>query len=124
MWEQLLKNGFKGQIAYADYAVTNPIPLAEGLDGSKVNPSISIRYAGPDYWRLFKGVQFKKVANRGELRSLCQLLTTDTVYSGAPFSYADAQYLAYSTGPDTNGSPWTWRRDATNHHIALTASAL
>lgn len=124
VWETLQKYGFEGEIAYADYAVTNPVRPPDEVDGARVNPSISIRYAGPDFWRLFKGVQFKNVPNRGELRSLCQLLISDPIYSGAPFSYGDAQFAAYSVGPDTNGSPWTWRRDATNHHIALTASAL
>lgn len=124
VWEQLQKDGFKAKIAYSDYTVTNPVRPPDDMDGAKVNPSISIRYAGPDFWRLFKGVQFKNVPNRGELKILCQLLTSEPVYSGSIFSHGDAQYAAYAIGPDTNGSPWTWRRDATNHHIALTASAL
>lgn len=110
-------------LRYADYAVTNPAPLPEGTDPKSVNPSIAIRYAADGFWRLYKGRQFKG-APRGELRNLCKLLTSDTVYSGQTYSYGDTKYHKDANGPDTNGLPWTWRRDATSHHMVFTADAL
>ncbi len=127
IWTNLRKDPQFASLRYSDYAVTNPSRLAE-VDPTQVNPSITIRYAAQTFWRLYKGGGFKK-GKAGTLKGLCKLLSMDTtVYSGAGFSYGDTQYdkKAKDNGPKAprNGTPWTWRRDATNHHIALTASGL
>lgn len=123
IWSNVKKDPAFAPLRYADYTVTNPEPLPEDLDPKAVNPAIAIRYAADGFWRLFKGKGFKG-APRGELRGLCKLLTMDPVYSGEPFSYGDGKYFKDANGSDKNGVPWTWRRDATNHHMVLTADAL
>ncbi|MEX3691907.1 hypothetical protein AB3X91_09195 [Paraburkholderia sp. BR14263] len=123
IWLEIQKVPAYKALRYADYTVTNPAPLPEDADLKSVNPSIAIRYAADDFWRLYKGRQFKG-APRGELRNLCKLLTSDTVYTNPFFSYGDAKYHKDANGSDKNGLPWTWRRDATNHHMILTAHAL
>ncbi len=122
VWELLQKSGAYPDLRYADYTVTNPAPLPN-MDATAMNPSIAIRYAAGQFWRLYKGRGFKSGVP-GEYRNLCKLLVTDDIYSGEPFSYGDAQYNKASNGGDRNGNPSSWRKEATNHHIVLTASAL
>lgn len=123
VWELVKAHPEYSALRYADYTVTNPTRLPE-IDPTQVNPSIAIRYATPKFWRLFKGGGFKK-GTPGTLSGLCKLLTLDPIYSGNTFSDSDKTYwdTAVSKTPK-NGIPWTWRRDATNHHIVLTAAAL
>jgi len=123
VWTKLRASTEFASIRYSDYAVTNPSRLAD-VDPTQVNPSISIRYAGKKIWRLFKGGGFKK-GKPGTLRGLCKLLILDPEFSGSSFSYGDKNYDSIAkSGSDKNGIPWTWRRDATNHHIVLTAGEL
>jgi len=123
VWEIVRANPTYKAVRFADYAVTNPSRQPE-IDPREVNPSISIRYAMPKAWRLFKGGGFKK-GKPHTLSSLCELLVIDAAYSGAGFSDGDKTYANTAVKkPAANGIPWTWRRDATNHHIALTAAAL
>lgn len=123
VWKIILKSAEFPQLRYADYTVTNPEPLPD-IDPKKVNPSISIRYAADGHWHLLKGAGFKG-APPGVYRSLCKLLITNhVVYSGEKFSSGDGRYFAAASGPNTNGSPWSWRREATNHHIVFTVDSL
>lgn len=123
IWNQIVGDDNPMKLRYADYTVTNPMPMDEDIDPTKMNPSIAIRYAGNDYWRLFKGQGFKGAAT-GQLHSLCKLLVTDSVYGGSAFSYGDKEYEKKSVTAGRNGIPWTWRRDATNRHIALVIDSL
>lgn len=123
VWEKVHAKPQYHAVRFADYAVTNPSRLPE-IDPKTVNPSISIRYATSKTWKLFKGGGFKG-GKAGTLAGLCELLVMDAVYSGAGFSDGDKAYATTANKkPAANGIPWTWRRDATNHHIALTASVL
>lgn len=123
-WCLFRKSGEYSTLRYSDYTVTNPAPLEAEIDPSKLNPSIAIRYAVTETWRLYKGSQFKK-APKNEYKNLCKLLVSDAHYSGENFSYGDSQYkLASETTKETNGTPSSWRKEATNHHIVLTASSL
>jgi hypothetical protein len=122
VWAQLQKSADYRKLRFSDYAVTNPAP-APGMDPTQMNPSVAIRYAADDYWRLFKAGGFKRGAP-DQYRSLCQLLLGDAVYSGAAFSYGDKCYDAAARAKLGNGNPSSWRRDATNHHLALTQDAL
>lgn len=122
-WKLIVASGEFPQLRYADYTVTNPAPLPD-IDPKTVNPSITIRYATNDHWHLLKGKGFKG-APPGEYRSLCKLLVTNgAVYSGKDFSFGDGKYFAAASGGVKNGIPWTWRREATSHHIVFTASSL
>ena len=122
VWLQLQKLGAYGKLRYSDYAVTNPAP-APGMDPTQMNPSVAVRYAAADSWRLFKAGGFKKGAPN-QYQSLCQLLLGDAVYSGPTFSFGDKCYESAANAKLGNGNPSSWRRDATNHHLALTQAAL
>ena len=109
-------------ILYSDYAVTNPGPLPD-LDPKQVNPSVAIRYAASDFWRLYKAGGFKKGAPN-QYRGLCNLLLLDSIYSGSGFSYGDKCYDEAAHAIKGNGNPSSWRRDATSHHLVFTKSNL
>lgn len=123
VWLQIQAEAEYEEFRYGDYTVSNPNPMDEDVDPKKVNPSISLRYASDDFWRLYKGAGFKG-APAGVLRSLCKLLVTDPIYGGSGYSFGDTKYMDYANGGPTNGIPWTWRRDATNRHIVHTAKQL
>lgn len=123
VWMQIQAEAEYKKFRYADYTVSNPTPMDEDVDPTKVNPSISLRYASDDFWRLYKGAGFKG-APAGVLRSLCKLLTTDPIYGGNGYSFGDTKYTEYANGGPKNGIPWTWRRDATNRHIVHTSKRL
>lgn len=122
IWELLKSSDEYPGLRYADYAVTNPAPPPE-LDPTKINMSITIRYAANGFWRLYKGRGFKSGVP-GEYRNLSALLVMDPVYSGEKFSYGDRQYMAASGGGDRNGNPMSWRKEATSHHVVFTSRSL
>jgi Beta protein len=93
------------------------------LDPKMMNPSVAIRYAADGFWRLFKAGGFKK-GKPDQYKNLSILLLGDPVYSGAAFSYGDECYDKTANAKLGNGNPSSWRRDATNHHLVLTATAL
>lgn len=124
VWTQLQKIAKYEVLRYGDYTVSNPAPVPE-LDPTQVNPSVAIRYAAAAEWQIFKAGGFKR-GKPNQYRDLCQILMGDPVYSGPTFSFGDAHYNKVASGPAgvNNGNPSSWRRDATNHHLVLTATAL
>lgn len=125
VWSQVQKTREFPELRYADYTVTNPeMPVA--VDPLQLNPSIAIRYAGPTDWHLFKGGGFKG-GQPGTYQNLCKLLMMNPVYSGPGFSFGDGEFAkkaASTKVPNPNGNPSSWRKEATNHHIALVVSKL
>lgn len=122
IWELIQQQSRFSAVRYSDYAVTNPAPIPD-MDPLQVNPSVSIRYAADGYWRLFKAGGFKK-GKPNQYQALCKLLLTDSVYSGPTFSFGDKCYADAAQAKLGNGNPSSWRRDATSHHVVLTASML
>lgn len=122
VWSLIQQSGDYSGLRYADYAVTNPAPQPD-VDPITLNPSVAIRYAADRYWKVYKAKGFKK-GPPDQYRNLCKLLVTEHIYSGENFSYGDGQYSKASVGKVGNGNPSSWRKDATNHHIVLTAGLL
>ncbi|TAL81994.1 MAG: hypothetical protein EPN46_10405 [Candidimonas sp.] len=122
IWQRIQKEVTYANVRFADYSVTNPAPIVD-VDPKQVNPSVAIRYAVSNQWKLFKAGGFKK-GRPNQYRGLCQLLITDPVYSGDKFSYGDDCYDKAAKAKLGNGNPSSWRRDATSHHLALTVAAL
>lgn len=122
MWKDLRKIAAYQTVRYADYTVSNPAPVPD-MDPKMVNPSVAIRYAADGFWRLFKAGGFKK-GKPNQYQNLCALLLGDGVYSGTTFSFGDDCYDKAANAKLGNGNPSSWRRDATSHHLVLTASAL
>ena len=121
VWGDLTQDVALEALQFGDYTVTNPRPL-EAIDPTKLNASAAIRYAVEDHWVLFKAGVAKKYGY-AQYNTLCKLLITDSCYSGQNFSYGDDRYHYHTQPGSTPGNLWTWRRDATSHHLALTARA-
>ncbi len=119
---KILQSGSYPDIVFGDYAVTNPIPL-EGLDPTKMNPSVQIRYTRDMDWLLLKAGG-SKTHGMGQYNPLCKLLVAHADYSGQHFSFGDGRYFQHSLPGATSGNYMTWRRDATSHHIAFTTRQL
>ncbi|PZQ77795.1 MAG: hypothetical protein DI563_02625 [Variovorax paradoxus] len=122
VWRQIVRTAAYTSVKFSDYAVTNPAPVPD-MDPTQMNPSVAIRYAADGFWRLFKAGGFKKGAPN-QYQALCKLLLGDVVYSGSGFSYGDRCYSQAANAKLGNGNPSSWRRDATSHHLVLTAAAL
>lgn len=116
-YKLLQGNGYPN-IIFGDYAVTNPI-LLEGLDPTKLNPSVQIRYTRDSDWLLLKAGG-SKTHGMSQYIPLCNLLVSHKDYSGKTYSYGDGRYFYHTQAGATSGSYMTWRRDATSHHIAFT----
>lgn len=119
VWRDLTGDSDLAGLGFGDYAVTNPRPL-EAIDPAKVNASAAIRYACEDHWVLFKAGVAKKYGFN-QYNTLSKLLITDSCYFGKDFSYGDDRYHYHAQPGATSGNLWTWRRDATSHHLVLTA---
>jgi hypothetical protein len=115
---RLLQGNGYPDIIFGDYAVTNPI-LLEGLDPTKMNPSVQIRYTRDMDWLLLKAGG-SKTHGMGQYIPLCNLLVAHKDYSGNTYSYGDGRYFYHTQAGATSGSYMTWRRDATSHHLAFT----
>jgi hypothetical protein len=125
VWSQIQKTKDFPELRYSDYTVTNP-EMPPAVDPKQLNPSIAIRYAGSTDWCLFKGGGFKG-GKPGTYAGLCKLLVMNSVYSGTNFSFGDGEYSKKALSkkvPNPNGNPSSWRKEATNHHIALVVSKL
>jgi hypothetical protein len=118
VWRDLLADTDLSAVRFGDYTVTNPRPM-EDIEPWKVNASAAIRYALKDEWLLLKAGA-AKTYGFAQYNALSKLLITDPVYSGQTFSYGDGRYHYHAQPGATSGNLWTWRRDATSHHLALT----
>ena len=121
VWRKVRASPALRAVTFGDYAVTNPQPM-EVIDPEKMNPSVSIRYAQRDHWLVLKGVQWRPNGHN-EYHNLCSLLTQDPIYYGRDYSYGDRSYDEFAS-VDGGGSPYVWRRDATSHHVVLTARSV
>jgi predicted ABC-type ATPase len=122
IWKALRKIATYDAVRYGDYTVTNPAPVPE-MDPKMLNPSVAIRYATDNSFRLFKAGGFKN-GKPNQYQSLCKFLLSDAAYSGATFSFGDECYDKAASAKLGNGNPSSWRKDATNHHLVLTAASL
>jgi hypothetical protein len=101
--------------AFADYAVQHPEPRE--IDPRLMKMSAALRYTTPSEWLVLKG---KNVQDHGfeQFHDLCADLIGREEFRGADFSDGDR---AIQDAADRKGGPGnatTWRKIATNHHLA------
>jgi hypothetical protein len=123
VWNSLF--GDSKTVRFGDYSVTHP-DLQGDIDPTTMNVSAQIRYARKNDWWLLKagGVRTLNSGGMKQYNQLCQLLILSKDYAGPPFSYGDLNYDAHTAAGASTGSFMTWRRDATNHHLARTITDL
>lgn len=121
-WQRIRRYSQFRDVRYSDYGVTNPSPR-EAINPASA-PHVAIRYATPDFWRLYHGGRIRAGAQI-TLKGLCQSLVADSIYAGASFSSADESFKAAAISPiGIRRVPWRCRRDSTARHIALTTRSL
>jgi len=101
--------------AFSDYAVQHPEP--EEVDPRLMRMSAAARYATPTEWLIIKK---KNVRDHGfeQFHEIAADLISRAEYRGAEFSAADKAIEGCATKATGPGNATTWRRIATNHHLA------
>lgn len=123
IWQSIISDprGLPRLPAFGDYAIAHP-EMAD-VDPRLMTVSANIRYTLDTSWVIFKGRAIKS-AGAAQYHTLCQSLVASQFYYGPAFSWGD-QYIAdcaaQAVGP---GNATTWRKVATNHHLAVAASSL
>lgn len=107
--------------AFGDYAVQHPEP--DEVDPRLMKMSAAIRYATPAEWLILKK---KNVQDHGweQFHDLSAELIQRDEYRGADFSDGDQMIEACANRSSGTGNATTWRKIATNHHIATVVDQL
>jgi hypothetical protein len=107
--------------AFGDYAVQHPEP--DEIDPRLMKMSAAIRYATPAEWLILKK---KNVQDHGweQFHDLSAELIQRDEYRGADFSDGDQMIEACANRASGTGNATTWRKIATNHHIATVVDQL
>ncbi|MNW45038.1 hypothetical protein D3C74_222900 [compost metagenome] len=123
IWKKLLQNNqLKRMPNFGDYAIANPAPFE--ADPRLIRMSANIRYTGDDKYIIFKGRDLRKYGH-GQYFTLASQVINHDEYRGTAFSAGD--YYIEEVGlrrTNKSGSPTTWRRAATNHHLTLVVTEL
>jgi hypothetical protein len=107
---------------FGDYGIQHPDPTEE-IDPRVMTTSANIRYTTDTDWLIVKGKSIKKHGPE-QSHGLCRTLIARAEYKGPTFSWGD-QYIEECAGRSTNpGSPTTWRKVGTNHHLTLVVEQL
>ncbi len=125
IWSHFQKQPGLSGLIFSDYAVTNP-KLLIIPKGTPIPVLAQIRYAVTDRWVLQRGAVIKGSAGFQQYKQLCVVMMASPEYCGEPYSYGD-KMIKHHSDPSpkvTTGSPQTWRRDATNHHLVHTIRQL
>lgn len=123
IWLQL-RTALGGEdLIFGDYVVTHP-KLMEFAAGARIPALAQIRYAKPGKWVLHRAAMVLGAAGFLQYKQLCALMLHDPDYQGPAYSYGDKLIEHHADAATTTGSPQTWRRDATNHHLVQTLRQL
>lgn len=107
--------------SFGDYAVSHPLPL--DIDPRVLNPAASVRYTTADALVVIRGRPIRKLGN-GQHRRMAQELVARVDFAGAPFSAGDRYAVEVASGREGPGTPTTWRRAGTVHHLTHVAEHL
>lgn len=105
---------------FGDYCIANPAPFE--ADPRLIRMSANIRYTGDDKFIIFKARDLRKYGH-GQYFTLAAQIVAHKEYKGPLFSVGD-HYINEVASHTANkpGSPTTWRRAGTNHHLTLVAT--
>lgn len=123
IWSHFHKQAELADVVFGDYAVTNP-KLLVIPKGTPIPVLAQIRYTMTDRWVVHRAAVVKGAAGFQQYKHLCTVMLASPEYRGARFSYGDGMIRHHSDPATTTGSPWTWRRDATSHHLVYTVRQL
>lgn len=109
------------QPQFGDYAVQHPEP--DEIDPRLMKMSAAIRYATSTEWLVLKG---RNVQDYGweQFHDLSADLVGRPEFIGAEFSSGDQGIDACAKREAGTGNAMTWRKLATNHHLAVVVDQL
>jgi len=123
IWTHFHKISDLTPVVFGDYSVTNP-KLVVIPKGTPIPVLAQLRYAMTDKWVLHRGAVVKGKAGFQQYKQLCTLMIASPEYRGEKFSFGDKMIKHHHDPATTTGSPPTWRRDATSHHLVYTLRQL
>ncbi|MEK8212582.1 beta family protein [Paenibacillus sp. FSL L8-0463] len=122
IWKDLIKTeNIIRKPVFGDYTIANPSPFE--ADPRVIKIPASIRYTGDDQFVVFKGKNLRKFGYE-QYYDLAAQLVDHEEYKGPTFSAGDQYAYVVASKSDKPGSPTTWRRAGTNHHIVQVATEL
>lgn len=117
-WQNAIGYGLQRDPIFSDYTMRPPGPPAEF--GA---PSVNLRYALEDHWRVQMGGRFRDGA-APEIHAMCAQLVASPEYSGEEFSTGDEEIDRVSDDDEGTGGPTQWLQWCVSHHIEFVVEQL
>lgn len=113
---------------FGDYAVAHPDPRTGDVDPKLMSISAGLRYTIDGEWLIAKGGLYKGPGGRSlggaAAIPVAQTITSAPEFCGQDYSAGDAWIDQTARGATNGGSPQTWRRVGTNHHLTFVTESL
>lgn len=103
---------------FSDYTMRPP-----GAPADFGDPSVNLRYALEDHWRVQMGGKHKEGA-APEIHAMCSQLRDSPEYSGENFSSGDEEIDRIADADDETGGPTQWLQWCVSHHIEFVVEQL
>lgn len=111
-----------------DYGIAHPDPAVGEVNPAFMQISAQQRYTIAGCWLVAKGELFKGRAGTGvggaAAFPLARMIAEAEEFCGADYSPGDAWIASTAEGAGTGGSPLTWRRQGTSHHLTFVSESL
>jgi hypothetical protein len=117
-WQNAIENGLQRDPIFSDYTMRPP-----GAPADFGAPSVNLRYALEDHWRVQMGGKFRDGA-APEIHTMCAQLVASQEYSGAEFSAGDEEIDRVSDDEEGPGGPTQWLQWCVSHHIEFVVEQL
>ena len=121
IWNYLLKSKIGRKPSFGDYAIAHP-EITE-IDPRVIKMSANIRYATDTEWLIFKGGNLRREGYE-QFHELCNIIVNHGNYCGEEYSAGDLHIKKCANRDTTPGSPTTWRKVGTNHHLTFIANQI
>ena len=113
---------------FGDYGIAHPDPAVSEVNPAFMQISAQQRYTISNCWLVAKGDLFKGRAGTGvggaATFPLARMIADAPEFCGADYSPGDEWIASTAAGAGTGGSPLTWRRHGTSHHITFVTASL
>jgi hypothetical protein len=118
-WHNGMGSALGRKPIFADYTMRPP-----GAPADFGEPSVNLRYALDDHWRVQIGGKFKHGA-AAEIYPMCNQLVASPEYSGEDFSSGDEEiYRRITNESEGPGGPTQWLQWCASHHMEFVVQQL
>lgn len=107
------------ELRFGDYTMRHPTLIQ--LDPRIINPSVSVRYTAPNEWIVVRGAGMRTPGGGGlgQFVGHARVIVSLPEYTGAAYSYGDAEIQRIATTGQNAGNMAAWVKISVNHHIEL-----